>query len=333
MIELKYDELVFSFPEVHEQARMGLEFQRTLRIPDDERSYSLPPGLGNFPLRHVDDFASTVPAVWNEHGGVLMPMYQSEAMWINFTGGDYPFAVKIAAGKINAVTGELWTNGLHDNPQNYIPVPDQPWLDGFCVEKGLIRQFIAMPLGEGYTAEEQITDKAEVGGLQIAVYPMKRAWAEKHFQNRWRGHSDGMPPCCMSVAEPIMGLAPGGKMKQEIYEDEHGLEAWDLENSSRCFIHLANSNIWKNITSDPPPHQSPTAQDYSAAGLPWFDYYSDAPALDGSKTLKKLKSVKQMAMDLGDHILIDEETVFVSKAVSVGPQKRPVRENDVVRES
>ena len=126
MIELKNDGLEFSFPEVHKQARMSIEFQRTLRIPDDERSYSLPPGLGNFPLRHVDDFASTVPAAWNEHGGVLMPMYQSEAMWINFSGGEYPFAVKIAAGKINAVTGELWTSGLQDNPQNYIPVPEQP---------------------------------------------------------------------------------------------------------------------------------------------------------------------------------------------------------------
>ena len=36
-----------------------------------------------------------------------------------------------------------------------------------------IRQFVAMPLGEGFTAEEQITGKAEHGGLQIIVYPMK----------------------------------------------------------------------------------------------------------------------------------------------------------------
>jgi hypothetical protein len=325
MIELKNNELVFSFPEVHKQARMSIEFQRTLRIPDDESSYSLPPGLGNFPLRHVDDFASTVPAVWNEHGGVLMPMYQSEAMWINFTGGDYPFAVKIAAGKINAVTGELWTNGLHDNPQNYIAVPEQPWLDGFCVEKGLIRQFIAMPLGEGYTAEEQITDKAEVGGLQIIVYPMKRAWAEKYLQNQRRGLSENMQIDCMSVAEPGMGLAPGGKMKQEIYEDEHGLEAWDLENGSRCFVHLANSNMWRNITCEQPPHQPPTAQDYSAAGLPWFDYYSDAHALDGSKTLKKLKSVKQMGMDKGEMPVQESGPVAIDNIIVLG-ESQTVRE-------
>lgn len=42
------------------------------------------PGFGRFPLRHVDDYASTVPAEWMEQGGVLMPMYQSEALWISF---------------------------------------------------------------------------------------------------------------------------------------------------------------------------------------------------------------------------------------------------------
>ena len=51
--------------------------------------------------------------------------------------------------------------------------PEQPWLDGFNVSEDFIRQFIAMPLGEGFTAEEQITGKAEHGGLQIIVYPMK----------------------------------------------------------------------------------------------------------------------------------------------------------------
>jgi hypothetical protein len=49
MIELKNNHLVFSFPEVHPQAKLVVEFQRTLRIPDDGEDYSLPPGLGNFP--------------------------------------------------------------------------------------------------------------------------------------------------------------------------------------------------------------------------------------------------------------------------------------------
>jgi hypothetical protein len=64
---------------------------------------------------------------------------------------------KVATGKINAVTGEGWTAGLNRNPQDYLIVPEQPWLDGYCVEKGVVRQFVAMPLGRGYTTEEQLT--------------------------------------------------------------------------------------------------------------------------------------------------------------------------------
>ncbi|MDP6180792.1 MAG: hypothetical protein QGG48_12950, partial [Desulfatiglandales bacterium] len=168
MIELRDDQLVFTFPEVHPEARLTVEFQRTLRIPDDNREYQLPPGFGQFPLLHVDDHLKNLPSSWEKRGGVFLPMYQAEALWINFE-SDYPFAVKVAAGKVDAVTGNSWTDDLENPLQNYLVVPDQPWLDGFCVSKGKIRQFVAMPLGEGYTAEEQITGKAEHGGMQIIV--------------------------------------------------------------------------------------------------------------------------------------------------------------------
>ena len=107
MILLNVDELAFSFPEVHPQATLEIEFHRTLRIPDDGKDYPLPPGLGKFAVRDVDDFEATVPQTWIEHGGVMLPMYQSEALWLRFASRyidsrrvRYPFAVKIAAGKI-----------------------------------------------------------------------------------------------------------------------------------------------------------------------------------------------------------------------------------------
>ena len=147
-----------------------------LRIPDDDRDYPLPPGLGAFPLRHVDDFAKRVPPRWLEHGGVMLPMYQSEALWLNFESSqihdrwtEYPFAIKVATGKINAVTGDSWSDGLLRNPQDYMVSPGQPWIDGYRVEKGFIRQFVAMPLGSGYSAEEQLTGEAVHGGIQIVV--------------------------------------------------------------------------------------------------------------------------------------------------------------------
>ena len=154
MIELNNDILDFSFPEVHPNANFAIDFQRTLRIPDDGKDYPLPPGLGRFPMKHVDDYAKTVSPLWIEHGGVMLPMYQSEALWLNFNSyhiderdTSYPFAIKVATGKINAVTGDDWSDWLQTKPQDYMVSGEQPWIDGYCVEKGFIRQFVAMPLG------------------------------------------------------------------------------------------------------------------------------------------------------------------------------------------
>ena len=129
-----------------------------------------------------------MPVDWLDRGGVMLPMYQSEAMWLMFTpryvtgrNTSYPFAIKVAAGKIDAVTGKGWSDGLNAEPQDYMVCARQPWLDGFCVKKGIIRQFVAMPLGAGYTAEEQLTGQAEYGGLQIVAYPMKRKVFERRF--------------------------------------------------------------------------------------------------------------------------------------------------------
>lgn len=96
-------------------------------------------------------------------------MYQSEAMWIEFK-ASAPHAVKVAVGKINAVSGKTWKNGL--NPQDYLVTPPQKWIDGINCANGKARQFVAMPLGEGYTVEGQLTGKEKFGGIQIQVIPM-----------------------------------------------------------------------------------------------------------------------------------------------------------------
>ncbi|MDH3498205.1 MAG: hypothetical protein OER21_15715 [Gemmatimonadota bacterium] len=326
MIELHKDQLIVRFPDVHADAELRIDFQRTLRIPDDDREYPLPAGLGRFPLRHVDDFAERVPARWLEHGGVLLPMYQSEALWINFDGG-YPCAVKIAAGKINAVTGDAYRPGLHRGPQDYAVTPGQPWLDGFCVEKGIIRQFVAMPLGAGYSAEEQITGAAEHGGLQLHVYPIKR----QHYRPPIEGASvTGAPLGRALFAKSFdMGLAPGGRMRQEIYRDHRPLDVWDLDHGHRCFVHLANSLVWRAITGEEPPSTPLTARDYARAHIPWFEYYAEGEtAVDGAGVLQRLKSVVAMGKAKGDVPLPENESLTPQTVIDLrrGLVKGQVRE-------
>jgi hypothetical protein len=346
MIELRNDVLNFTFPKVHKGTKLQFNFQRTLRIPDDGNDYHLPPGLGSFPLRHVDDYADKVPAQWIKFGGVILPMYQSEAMWLSFSseyiedrGVSYPFAIKVAAGKIDAITGAEWTNAIHREPQDYMVAPEQPWLDGYNIEKGIIRQFVAMPLGSGYSAEEQITGKGEFGGIQIIVYPMKREVFDKRFPkiDSSRSIQDSemnMNECCLTKNSSLaMGLTPGGRMEQEIYDDPFDFEDWDTEHTSRCFVHLSNSLVWRAITGEQPPSTPLTAKEYSEYGYPWFQYYDDSLAvLNGSETLKRLKSVMEMGRLKGDNPLPENESVSPDRIVQLRSKlkKNQVREGEWV---
>ena len=322
---------------------VGISFKRTLRIPDDGNVYRLPAGLGNFPLRSVDDFADTLPEEWVNRGGVLMPMYQSEALWIRFS-SSYPFATKIASGKINAVSGEPWTPDLQQKPQNYVVLPKQPWLDGFSIGEGLIRQFVAMPLGDGYTVEEQLTGKADIGGLQVQAYPMN---AETYFREKVQPRiattlKELLPTlfaeqleksreksgiiCCSAPPSQGsgMGLGMGGLMRQEIYEDRNPITAWDQTQTRRCFIHLCNSLTWRQFTHTNPPNPPLTAEEYKRHGIPWFDYYrDDQTSLQGSELLAKLKSVHQLGKEKNTQPLPENTPISPETIIQYGNTRRP----------
>jgi len=65
--------LVFRFPKTEQDASVSITFMRTLRIPDTEQHYNLPPGLGHFPLRHTEDYAKALPRQTTDRGGVILP--------------------------------------------------------------------------------------------------------------------------------------------------------------------------------------------------------------------------------------------------------------------
>ena len=189
----------------------SIAFQRTLRIPDDGQEYPLPPGLGAFPIFRVRDYISRVPASWRERGGVFIPMYQREALWIAFDAPEWrPNAVKVGVGGINAVSGRRMDARLRRRPQDYITVPEQPWLDGINAGRGFIRQFVAMPLGSGATVEGQLTGKETEGGLELTVFESRPG----RFPTRAPYGLGGVVCCCSASAE--MGLGAGGRMRQKI---------------------------------------------------------------------------------------------------------------------
>ena len=341
-VENAFRESAYEVARLHDEslASVTIGFQRTLRIPDDGKTYPLPAGLGLFPLRSVDDFAETAPASWVKRGGAVMPMYQSEALWIRFS-SRYPFAVKIGSGKINAVSGESWTPDLQREPQNYVVLPRQPWLDGFAVGEGVIRQFVAMPLGEGYSVEEQLTGQAEVGGIQLQASPMcaDSYFREKVIPSLPSKLSELLPRlfaahlveehypvsrCLSSAMEGSMGLGAGGKMRQAIYQDPHPVAVWDQTQTRRCFVHLCNALVWREITGTNPPHPPLTAKEYKKAGIPWFDYYrDDLKSIKGSESLAGVKSVAQLGQEKNCKPLPENSSLTPELIVQYGNTRRP----------
>ena len=310
MMHLNRNNLEIRFPELHENAGVKIDFQRTLRVPDDGQTHYLPPGLGKFPLRHIEDFDLGSNNHLKKRGGIIMPMFQADALWLNFSSinltgeADYPIAIKIGTGKICAVSGDKWTSSLNRDPQDYLVVPEQPWLDGYNVSKDTVKQFVAAPMGRGLTVEEQLTDSAEVGGIQIQAFPMKREFYDRlNVVEKFSADMVMLEASYCMEPKMDMGLAAGGSMRQEIYEDPYDFEQWDLRKTERCFVTLANAEQWMDITGQEPPMSAISAEAYTDAGLPWFDYYGkDKSVIEGAKKLGKIKSVKHIESEAPSNV-------------------------------
>ena len=103
-------------------------------------------------------------------------------MWISLK-SKVPFAVQIFVGGVNAVSGDptgdneaimmrrLSLVEKKKSVQDYVVTPEQLWLDGIATGNGRVRQFVAMPLGSGYSVEAQITGQDLHGGLQFHITP------------------------------------------------------------------------------------------------------------------------------------------------------------------
>jgi hypothetical protein len=255
----------------------AVSLQRTLRIPDDGREYPLPPGLGRFPIRRAP----------GAEARFLVPIHQCEALWLSFEGGAWPpHAVKVGIGGIDALTGAPFDPGvLSMTPQDHLVAPEQPWLDGINAGDGHICQFVAVPLGSGHTVEAQLTGTERRGGLQLLVVPPNP------------GAFAGPPPplvCACADGGAPMGLAAGGRMRQQIAIDGHGTGAWDMSRATLVDLRLCNSADWRAITGEEPPPTPISVETYNAHGLPWFELYSERGDVAPSAALPGVHSLSEL---------------------------------------
>lgn len=307
MIELKDNKLLISFPDVHKDAHATVEFNRTLRIPNDGQDYLLPPRTDNFELRSAEDNASTATS-WKAKSGAKIPMYQSEALQIAFK-GDYPIAIKVGITGINAIDGSSWVEGFQPTKsiraypqrtvlinQNYIIISKQHHLSYFCDDNGLPAQLVAAPIGLDETTNEQIDGSITGRKLLIEAFPLgSNKWEEilekrcahkekiekyGEFTSMYKSNEEYELDIerLFTNPNPEHYVERGrGKMRQIQWLDPYESSNWNVGSSSSYWIKICNTLEWEQMTTEKPTHAPFSAKDYANVGLPWFKHYSEKP--------------------------------------------------------
>jgi hypothetical protein len=251
----------------------------------------------------------------------MLPIYQREAMWLSFNASE-PAALQVGVGKVCAVSGLPWIEHLTGDPQNYVALPRQPWLDGINAGDGFIRQFVAVPLGSGATVEGQVTGEETHGGVQLRSVGLTeqalREWRAAQEAVLLEPCADGLDGGPMPAPMASMGLGAGGRMRQEVYADDRPLADYDQSGARRVFVHLCSAAQWTAITGEVPPPTPVDRDAYLRAGLPWFDFYdADARDLDPSEILTKVKTVgEKLGAEDDPFVPVDPNAVIALGGVS-----------------
>jgi len=270
-------------------------FHRTLRVPDDGGDYPLPPGLGAM---------SVYPVAEDEF---VIPVHRAEALWLGFGAPFWkPHVLKVGTGSVDAVSGEPFRpSALSRLPQDYVVIPDQPWLDGINAGEGYVRQFVAVPLGHRLTVESQLEPGEEDGGLTLALFdPRPGRFPDEPPLTDPRG------PLCMDMCAASMGLGAGGRIRQEVYADGYGIDTWEAAPSRTVRVDLVDALAFGALTGieAPPPVD---ARAWTALGRPWFDLISPTQAdIAAAERLARVCSLADLTALEDDPLPIPESQVI-----------------------
>lgn len=284
---------------------------RTVRVRNNNETSNLPPSLGNFEIFKVSDYKNC-PKTWDKDA-CFIAMHSEEAMWISFQAVE-PIAVIIGAGTINALNGKTFESKLEKD--GYLVTPPQPWLDGWKGDDGSIYQFVATEIGGNKTIGEQLT-KTKDHALVVSAFKAKnpdKLQTQVLTPNTLWGDSEAGDLCCVAFAGSCLksitgnslecyglqqeagdsdnlcnelGLGKGGKIKQKIYEDPHGIEEWEEKPIKTIKIYLINASEFAEITGQVLP-QPAVAEQYNGV---WFGLDDKKhKETEGCSVFDKLKS-------------------------------------------
>jgi hypothetical protein len=83
-------------------------------------------------------------------------------------------------------------------------------------------------------------------------------------------------------------------MRQRIYPDPHGLDAWNEHPTASVSVHILNSELFRQVTGFNPPPSPIDVETYIEWNLPWFELYdADRGSIPASDRLRKVKSIEE----------------------------------------
>jgi len=181
------------YVELGGMARVVL--RKCARVPTDGLSHPLPSKGPHFPIFDVSEFTSEadnttslLPAGLAD-GTALIPMYQKEALWMDFNVRE-PVALKCVCNGNNVLTGQtdvpllmkikkshIWPPNAQ---QNYMILPQQRWLGNRNAGEGQMAQFVPAPLDDASAADAQMSGAAS-NAIKISAFPLLKQDATVFF--------------------------------------------------------------------------------------------------------------------------------------------------------
>ncbi|CAN9310331.1 unnamed protein product [Alternaria alternata] len=278
-------------------------------MPDDNKLHQLPGSLGSYDLFSVEAYSSHLPNNICKSGGVFFPMWQREAMWLNFEPKQHKWAVRVFMGHVNTISGrtmeETANKEVEDRQQDYIVLPGQQWLDGICVAPGVVRQFVAMPqVGSGYTVEGQKTSKEQHGGLQLEItpelFPEQRLWSyskDKYIVKSAHDSSNGLDE--MKTPEQLGGKI--GDILRSYPADSTYEEPFKMKHLARSETDITCKAIARRRLWDQPMQLSGSPHDLD------HDFEEEASTRETNKELEAndVRDVRAMGLAAGGKLIQD----------------------------
>jgi hypothetical protein len=108
-----------------------------------------------------------------------------------------------------------------------------------------------------------------------------------------------------------MGLDAGGRMRQEIYADEYGIDTWLEEPAAIVEVDLVDALAFEAVTGIPAPAPVADAGAYTRAGLPWFDLLDPSREdIAAAKSLAGIRSIADLEQRQEDSLPIPNDQVI-----------------------